>query len=499
MCKDCATGGYKRKNMSCCKYSSEYISSNKTSIENVFINDFMINAPEKCVKVYLYGLYKCNNPESLDNTLEGMAKALNYTEEDIISAFMYWEDLNLVQVVTKEPLEVRYLPIKNATLSLKKFNVEKYKSFNIKAQEILEKRMISPSEYQEYYYLIENKHIEPDALLMIIKYCVDIKSASIAPSYILTVAKNWIFDGILTCEDVEQRLMDLARNSEDVQQVLKTLGIRRKATEEEYRLYLEWKNELEFSQEIILHLAKKAKAKGAGFNKLDSLVNKCYTLKLESISEINDYFNNLDMMFDLAKNVCKSLGLRYDNLETVVDTYIANWLSLGFETDAILKIADYCFKFSIRTLEGMNNKLNQLYKLGLLTSATIDDYILDLAKNDEVILQILHKLGIDRCVSSADRNMYKTWIETWQISDELLNYAIERSVGMSMPMQFLNKTLSIFFAKKIASVDDAKNYFDAKPVINNNKPNKNCENAKGKEYSKEQLNSLINNLLEVEI
>ena len=182
-----------------------------------------------------------------------------------------------------------------------------------------------------------------------------------------------------------------------------------------------------------------------------------------------------------------------------VDTYIANWLSLGFEADAILKIADYCFKFSIRTLEGMNNKLNQLYKLGLLTSATIDDYILDLAKNDEVISQILHKLGIDRCVSSSDRNMYKTWIETWQISDELLNYAIERSVGMSMPMQFLNKTLSIFFAKKIVSVDDAKNYFDAKPVINNNKSNKNCEKAKGKEYSKEQLNSLINNLLEVEI
>ena len=335
-----------------------------------------------------------------------------------------------------------------------------------------------------------------DALIMIIKYCVEIKNASIASSYILTVAKNWIFDGILTCQDVEVRLMELARNSEDIQQVLKTLGIRRKATEEEYRLYLEWKNQLEMSQEIILHLAKKAKAKGAGFNKLDSLISKCYMLKLDSIKEIDDYFNNLDNMYELAKNVCKSLGLRYDNLETIVDTYIAPWLSLGFESDAIIKIADYCFKFSIRTLEGMNNKLNQLYKLGLLTSNAIDDYIVDLAKNDTQISQILQKFGIDRCVSSSDRNMYKTWTETWQIPDNLINFAIDRSVGMSMPMQFLNKTLSILYSKKINDIEEAKKLFDDKKTTNKQNI---CEKAKGVEYSKQQLNSLINNLLEVEI
>ncbi len=481
--------------MSCCKYSSEFISENQTSIANIFINDLMINAPEKCVKVYLYGLYKCNNPDSLDNNLSDMAKVLNYSEEDIISAFMYWEDLNLVQIITKEPLEVRFLPVKKGTNQLKKFNVEKYKSFNMKAQELIEKRMITPSEYQEYYYLIENKHIEPDALLMIIKYCVEIKSANIASSYILTVAKNWIFDGILNCEAVEGRLLDLARNSEDIQAVLKALGIRRKATEEEYSLYLEWRNQLEIPQEIILHLAKKAKAKGAGFNKLDSLVSKCYSLKLDSIVEINSYFNNLDLMFDVAKTVCKSLGLRYDNLETIVDNYIATWVNLGFEIDAIIKIANYCFKFSIRTLEGMNGKINQLFKLGLLTSNAIDEYLEDLAKNDDKISIILQKLGLDRCVNSNDRNMYRIWLYTWQMTEELIDYATDKSVGMSMPMQYLNKLLSTYYSKKITTVDEAKELeADKKPATK-----KDCEKAKGSEYSKQQLNSLINNLFEVEI
>ncbi|MBE5735142.1 MAG: hypothetical protein E7361_01690 [Clostridiales bacterium] len=483
--------------MSCCKYSSEYISKNQTSIENVFINDFMLNAPENCVKVYLYGLYKCNNPESLDNNLSDISKALNYTEDDVISAFMYWEELNLVNIITKDPLEVRYLPIKNATSQLKKFNPDKYQSFNIKAQELLEKRMISPSEYQEYYYLIENKKIEPDALIMIIKYCVDMKGANIASSYILTVAKNWIFDGILTCDQVEERLMDLARNGEDISLVLKTLGIRRRASEEEYRLFLEWKNNLEMQQDIIVHLAKKAKAKGAGFNKLDALVGKCYTLKLNTTQEIDDYFNNLDSLYDLARTTCKGLGLRYDSVETVVDNYIAPWINLGFEPDAIIKLANYCFKFSIRTLEGMNGKMNQLFKLGLLTSDAIDEYLYDLAKDDESIQVILGKLALDRCVNSSDRNMYRVWLYTWGISEELIDFAIEKSVGMSMPMQYMNKLLSSFYSKKITTVEEAKSMLSDKKPYSNPKPT--AEKAKGTEYSKTQLNSLINNLFEVEI
>jgi len=244
-----------------------------------------------------------------------------------------------------------------------------------------------------------------------------------------------------------------------------------------------------------LHLAKKAKAKGAGFNKLDSLVSKCYSLKLNSIIEINDYFDNLDYMFDVAKTVCKNLGLRYDNLEVIVDNYIAVWVNLGFEVDAIIKIANYCFKFSIRTLEGMNGKINQLFKLGLLTSNSIDEYLDDLAKNDDKILVILQKLGIDRCVNSNDRNMYRIWLYTWQMSEDLIAYATDKSIGMSMPIQYLNKLLSTYYSKKITTVEQAKEQENSKTQTKK----KDCEKAKGGEYSKQQLNSLINNLFEVEI
>ena len=175
--------------MTFCKFSTEYTSNSFVQIENSFLSEFMPNAPENCVKVYLFGLYKCNNPLALDNNIESFSQILNLSQEDIVSCFLYWQELGLVQLLGTTPLEVRYLPVKHGSVKLKKFNKDKYKAFNMKAQELIA-RMITPLEYQEYYYLIESMHIEPDALLMIIDYCVKQKGDTVGYSYILTVAKN---------------------------------------------------------------------------------------------------------------------------------------------------------------------------------------------------------------------------------------------------------------------------------------------------------------------
>ena len=122
--------------MAFCEFSSEVISRNAVSVDNIFITEFLPNASENCVKVYLYGLYKCSS--SKDNTLEGFASALQMSKEDIISIFYYWQDIGLVQLLETTPLQVRYLPVKNALQSMKKYNVDKYAAFNMTAQELFD-------------------------------------------------------------------------------------------------------------------------------------------------------------------------------------------------------------------------------------------------------------------------------------------------------------------------------------------------------------------------
>ncbi|MGN0961322.1 MAG: hypothetical protein ACI4PF_03895, partial [Christensenellales bacterium] len=90
--------------MSFCEFSSEVISSNVTTIENVFISDFMPNTNGEYVKVYLYGLYKCST--SRDNDLKTFARVLNMSEEDIINVFYYWQEVGLVNVINVEPIMI---------------------------------------------------------------------------------------------------------------------------------------------------------------------------------------------------------------------------------------------------------------------------------------------------------------------------------------------------------------------------------------------------------
>ena len=482
--------------MAFCEFSSEIISSTTTQIDNLFLSDFLPNANGDYVKVYLYGLYKCQSGK--DNDLDSFARSLDMDKEDVISIFYYWQELGLVNVINVEPIMVRYLPVKNAIYKMKKYNVDKYTAFNISAQELIGSKMLTPRELEEFYYLIENLHIEKEALLKIIDYCVGLKGKNVSVSYIVAVAKNWVYDGVRTSEDVDNRLVEQERVSGDIVLVLKAMGIKRQATTDEYQMYLDWTKDMDIPLDLITHVAKKTKSKT--FSKLNENIMKCYSNRLLSIKEVDEYLAQNEEMLSLAKVVVKNLGLWYDNLENVVDTYIHSWLSMGFEKDAIISLSNYAFRSNVRTLDGLNNNINNMYKLGLLTVASLDNYMQDIVKNDGVIGNMLKELGIERGVIALDRNMYKSWLYDWHLSQELIDYAVELSKGKYMAMQYLNRILSEYHSNKIASLDDAKKYklsFGA--GSSSTKSISTTKTAKKREYSKKELDSLFDNLEEIEV
>ena len=478
--------------MSLCKFSTEYIANNKTEIDNIFINDYLPSAPENCVKVYLYGLYLCNSASSLDNNLEGFSKRLGLDEDEIISCFMYWQEEGLVQVLSTRPIEVRYIPLKNILSGTKLYKPEKYELFNRQAQELFEnQREITKSEYYEYYDFLERYHMQQEALLMIIKYCIDNKKANVGYNYILTVAKNWANEGILTAQDVEERLCDFQQSGMEISSILSAIGIKRSAFIEERSLYKKWTEELGFNLDVILYIANKNKKKSKlNFDKLDIILMKYYSLGIFSVIEIEDYENKKAELYQLAKNVNSAIGVYYENLETVVDNYISTWINLGFSEDAILQIASYCRKTSIRTLEGLNDKIQKFHKLGILTSDALHCYLDEILSTDKEISEILSKLGIVRKVNYLDRELYKTWKQSWQISSQLIDYACTLATGK--PMQYLNTILSTWHQQKIQSVEEAKKF---KPQT---QP-ASTPSIQGRSYKKEELDALIQSIDEVEI
>ena len=246
--------------MSFCKYSTEFVASSKTEVDNIFINDYLPFAPSDYVKVYLYGLYKCNDSSAFDNNLASFASHLNMSEDAIMEAFSYWQEEGLVQILSTSPVEIRYIPLNNVLTSNKLFKPDKYTTFNQQAQEIFEgRREISKTEYGEYYDFLERYHVEPEALLMIMRYCVDSKKSAVGYNYILTVAKNWANEGITTTQAVEERLQNFQQKDSDLQQVMDSLSIKRLAYVEERALFNKWINDYGFNLDVVLHIAKKLK------------------------------------------------------------------------------------------------------------------------------------------------------------------------------------------------------------------------------------------------
>ncbi len=485
---------HRRRFMAFCNFSGEFIKNSTIQIDSDFFTQFLPYVSDTSLKVYMFGLYCCNNSGSKDNSLQKFSAILNLSEEDIISCFYEWEELGLVTIVSKNPFEVRYLPITNGSVRLKKYNTKKYTAFNTKMLELLS-RDITPLEFNEYYTTIESLHIEPDALIMITKYCVDLKGSDVGYPYILNVAKKWIYDGIRTCEDVEQRLLEQEKNTSGLNDVLKVMGIKRNPSADEYQSYLTWLNKMDLSNEIIMYVASKVGKKG-GFAKLDTTLQKCYNKKLFSVKEINDYFDMEAEYYDTAKSVCKNLGLYYANLEPVVENFVSLWMSKGFDKDTIIKLSNYCFKMCINSLDGMNNKINQLADKNLLNINDIDNSISELIKKDNDIKKILVRLGIERNVIASDRQLFKIWKTDWLMPDDVIDYAISLSADKYMPMQYLHKVLTSYHNSGITTVEAASKVKTFEQNTTNTKPSKKAE---ARDYSQKELNSLFDNITEVEL
>lgn len=66
-----------------------------THVENLFICEYMPDAPGDYVKVYLYALMEAERGQELD--LEDLARELRLSKEDVEKAFLYFEEAGAIK------------------------------------------------------------------------------------------------------------------------------------------------------------------------------------------------------------------------------------------------------------------------------------------------------------------------------------------------------------------------------------------------------------------
>lgn len=436
--------------MAFCSFSKDFDNA-YTIVENKFITKYLPEADGFAVKVYLYGLFLCENTET-EFGVRSMAEVLKTTEEKIREAYAFWEDYDLVEILAQEPFTVQYLPVRSAVGRPKKIRYEQYADFNKELQRKMQKvgKFISANDYKKYMQFLEENPIQPQAFLLIAEYCINKQGEAIAPSYIFNKAKKLVRNGCATYEQVEKELSNYNAHEGDLIAIFNALSIFQRVPDEtDYALYGKWTEKLGFSQAAILAAARKLKRGSIG--SLDLTLEELAEKGKTEAKEVESYLTDREMLGNLTFRIARKLGAKVQNPAAYIDEYVEKWYTYGFEESSLLDIALFCLKTERGDFDSMHEIVSSLFKDGLVSAEGVKAFLKE--KNDE--LKLFTKIqaicgGLRK--SAANLSLIRTWRD-WNFSDEMILEAAKRSASGSNPIPYMNKILSDWKQKSVFTVE----------------------------------------------
>ena len=262
-----------------------------TKVENLFINEFLPDAPGDYVKVFIFGLMYAQYDQALDSAKISMT--LGLSEEEIEEAWIYWDSRGLVKLSTEfsddgEPCrrlsfvsQIESLYGKSSAESAEgagesdsyrespaadkdsideeiphfvnmddiefdamfehKMQDNRLRAIYTKYQEV-SGRTVSRRETGKIDDAIKVYGINPDIFSFAIDYCADLEKYSI--DYIFKVALRWTEDGCKSIEEVKKLLEKHSLRNSWYTQVFKALGFRRLPAPADREIMDKWFDEM---------------------------------------------------------------------------------------------------------------------------------------------------------------------------------------------------------------------------------------------------------------
>lgn len=469
--------------MSFCSFSKESVKKSATIIDNKFISLYLPEANGNAVKTYVYGLFVCQDSDE-DVSFDKFCENLKLDKGVVSDCFKFWEELGVVNVLSEDPFMVKYLPVDAS--KPKKYSAEKYGEFNKALQVLIPERMITTNEYSAYFSLMEENGLKPEALLMIVKYCVDLKGGAIGLRYILKVANDFISRGITSTAKIEKELSDYSLKTGEFASLMNYILPNKKPQIEDLKLFEKWNKQLLYDIDTIIFIAKTAKIKN--IEKLDREIDVLYASKKFSEKEIADYYKSKAETTELAYAINRSLSVYTEVIDPVIENYVTPWLNMGYDKETLLFLATCCFKRNKRTLADMDDVIERLYKKGLITITAIAEYFKAVSLDDGFIKKLLELTGLSRRPTEWDRQNLKTW-RSWNFSDEMICEACKIAAGKTNPMSYVNAVLSGWKSENVYSTDK----IPKSAFIKSNE-----QAVKTRTYTKEEFDKLVDKIEDID-
>lgn len=235
--------------------------SGKTALSNVFINEYMPHANGEFVKVYLLGLCQCECETEM--SFAHMAQKLSMSEADVIRAWSYWADRN---VVAFDGENVEFLQLESVKPSAVPETKPVYSAEEIFAcsaankqlgdmlrmvEKILEKPL-SSTDLTVLYSIYDYYGMAMDVIPMLVGFCV--KNGKRSMRQIEKTAVKWVEKGICSAKDAEIYIKKTEEYAKTINRLRNAMGVtERNFTPGEIKCINSWMYDMKVPFEMIIH------------------------------------------------------------------------------------------------------------------------------------------------------------------------------------------------------------------------------------------------------
>lgn len=274
-----------------------------TVVSNLFIDEYMKDANDAQLKIYLYLLRMMN--ARLATSVSDIADKFNHTEKDVVRALKYWEknqlldldyddEKNLVGIHIRDVAVPRkedaqrlprpvstFVPIPAASAQTQApsetpapdgeddtvssfakpvYSADQLREFKNRQEtaqllfiaESYIGKPLTPSEMKTILYFTDVLHFSDDLIDHLIQYCVERGKKDF--KYIERVALNWAQEGITTPKQAQKYS---SRYDKNVYAIMNELGKNNAPTAREAEYIMRWLREYGFSTDIIFEACER--------------------------------------------------------------------------------------------------------------------------------------------------------------------------------------------------------------------------------------------------
>lgn len=324
-----------------------------TAIENIFINDFMPMANGVQLKVYLTG-YKFAKEQNttIEVTNTSIAKHLNIPLSDVLSAWDFWENKN---VIVKHPkLEANDITDFDVEfLSLIQLYIDK----NLESKQVVSSgvapsqtvEMVNASQdpkFKEMFYLIDQlmrRNLQPNERMRILDWIrtynfdttLIVRAFELAIegrgqknfNYVKSILLSWYDSGLLTLKDVENKLLNEKEEFIRYRKIYALLGYGSKLPSEgDKEVMKRWLDEYKFDFNFLVFVLKESskRTSNVNMNYLDKIIIDLYKENIQTVEAYKHYVDSrvtTKKQHDTQHTPPKKSSNKFHNFEQKTEKY----------------------------------------------------------------------------------------------------------------------------------------------------------------------------------